>query len=90
LPAPTSGPHRLNRRGDRCLNHALHIAAITQLRNDTPGRAYFDKKLTEGKRRREDRVDPTNVHVGARHPRNNPDWPAVGILAQRARGATSS
>jgi transposase len=45
--------HRLNRRGDRRLNHALHIAAITQLRNDTPGRVYYDKKLTEGKSRRE-------------------------------------
>jgi transposase len=45
--------HRLNRRGDRRLNHALHVAAVTQLRNDTPGRVYFDKKLAEGKRRRE-------------------------------------
>jgi len=33
-----------------------------------------------------DRVDPDAVVVGARHPRNNPDWPAVGIFAQRAKG----
>jgi tRNA (adenine37-N6)-methyltransferase len=33
-----------------------------------------------------DRVDPEAVVVGARHPRNNPDWPAVGIFAQRAKG----
>jgi tRNA-Thr(GGU) m(6)t(6)A37 methyltransferase TsaA len=32
-----------------------------------------------------DRVDEANVHVGARHPRNNPDWPPVGIFAQRAK-----
>jgi tRNA-Thr(GGU) m(6)t(6)A37 methyltransferase TsaA len=32
-----------------------------------------------------DRVEPGHVHTGARHPRNNPDWPAVGIFAQRAR-----
>jgi tRNA-Thr(GGU) m(6)t(6)A37 methyltransferase TsaA len=33
-----------------------------------------------------DRVDPAKVVTGARHPRNNPAWPEVGILAQRAKG----
>ena len=33
-----------------------------------------------------DRVDPAGVQTGARHPRGNPDWPAVGIFAQRAKG----
>jgi tRNA (adenine37-N6)-methyltransferase len=33
-----------------------------------------------------DRVDPTHVTLGARHPRNNPAWPRVGIFAQRAKG----
>ena len=33
-----------------------------------------------------DRVDPSRVEVGARHPRDNPDWPAVGIFAQRGKG----
>ena len=32
-----------------------------------------------------DCVDEAAVHLGARHPRNNPDWPAVGIFAQRAK-----
>jgi len=32
-----------------------------------------------------DRVDPEKVVLGARHPRNNPDWPAVGIFAQRGK-----
>jgi len=48
----SSGPrvrHRLNPRGNRQLNHALHIAAVTQVRNDTPGRAYYLRKQTEGK-----------------------------------------
>lgn len=31
------------------------------------------------------RVDPATVVSGARHPRNNPDWPAVGIFAQRGK-----
>jgi transposase len=45
--------HRLNPRGNRQLNHALHIAAVTQIRNDTPGRAYYQRKLAEGKTRKE-------------------------------------
>jgi len=32
-----------------------------------------------------DRVDPDSVELAARHPRGNPDWPQVGILAQRAK-----
>lgn len=32
-----------------------------------------------------DRVDEDAVCRGARHPRGNPDWPSVGILAQRAK-----
>ena len=30
-------------------------------------------------------VDETGVTTGARRPRGNPDWPEVGILAQRAK-----
>src|SRR6201999_4201357 len=30
-------------------------------------------------------VDEDNVHSGARRPRGNPDWPEVGILAQRGK-----
>ncbi len=40
--------HRLNPRGNRNLNHAIHIAAISQLRHDTEGRGYYDRKLAEG------------------------------------------
>jgi tRNA (Thr-GGU) A37 N-methylase len=32
-----------------------------------------------------DRVDPSTVHTDSRVPRNNPEWPEVGILAQRAK-----
>lgn len=46
--------HRLSRRGNRHLNHALHIVAVTQLRHrHSPGRAYYDRKLAEGKTPRE-------------------------------------
>jgi tRNA-Thr(GGU) m(6)t(6)A37 methyltransferase TsaA len=32
-----------------------------------------------------DRVDPEKVVSGTRHPRGNPQWPAVGIFAQRGK-----
>ncbi|MDH3189321.1 MAG: transposase [Acidimicrobiia bacterium] len=41
--------HRLNPRGNRKLNHVLHIAAVTQLRYPSEGRDYYNKKLAEGK-----------------------------------------
>jgi transposase len=42
--------YRLSRRGNRRLNHAIHMAAITQIRyRHSRGRAYYDKKLAEGK-----------------------------------------
>jgi tRNA-Thr(GGU) m(6)t(6)A37 methyltransferase TsaA len=30
-------------------------------------------------------VEDAKIVSGARHPRNNPEWPAVGILAQRGK-----
>ena len=33
-----------------------------------------------------DRVAADEVVNGARHPRNNPAWPRVGVFAQRAKG----
>jgi len=45
--------HRLNRAGNRRLNHALHIAAITQIRQDTPGRDLYRRKIAEGKTHKE-------------------------------------
>ncbi|MCA0329549.1 MAG: IS110 family transposase [Actinobacteria bacterium] len=47
--------HRLNQRGNRQLNHALHMAAVTQIRFDTPGRAYYLRKIEEGKSAKEAR-----------------------------------
>jgi transposase len=41
---------RLSRRGNRRVNHAIHMAAVTQIRyRHSPGRAYYDKKRAEGK-----------------------------------------
>ena len=45
--------HRLNQRGNRQLNWAIHVAAITQLRQPCPGREYYDRKRAEGKNSKE-------------------------------------
>jgi transposase len=46
--------HRLSRRGNRTLNHAIHMAAVTQIRNlDSEGRTYYDTKVAAGKTKRE-------------------------------------
>ena len=45
--------HRLSRRGNRTLNHAIHTAAVTQISHHTEGRVYYDKKLDEGKTNKE-------------------------------------
>jgi transposase len=42
--------YRLSRRGNRRLNHAIHMVAVTQIRHrHSEGRAYYDKKVAEGK-----------------------------------------
>jgi transposase len=45
--------HRLHRGGDRQLNRALHVIAITRARIDPETRAYLERKRAEGKTNRE-------------------------------------
>ncbi|MBM6406152.1 IS110 family transposase [Phycicoccus sp. CSK15P-2] len=50
----TAGRVRMTRSGNRQVNCAVHRIAITQIRlKDSLGRAYYDKKLAEGKTRTE-------------------------------------
>ena len=52
----SSGPkkrHRLNPRGNRQLNHAIHMIAISQIRSNTAGRAYYQRKLEEKQSKKE-------------------------------------
>jgi transposase len=41
--------HRLNRGGNRQLNTALHIIAVCQIRDPSPGQAYYQRKLRQAK-----------------------------------------
>jgi transposase len=45
--------HRLHRGGDRRLNSALHMIAITKARIDPQTKAYLERKRAEGKTKRE-------------------------------------
>jgi transposase len=46
--------HRLSRRGNRQLNHAIHMVAICQIRQlHSEGRAYFERKVDEGKTKKD-------------------------------------
>lgn len=45
--------HRLNRGGDRRLNKALHYIAITRMTRDARTKAYLEKRIAEGRSRRE-------------------------------------
>lgn len=45
--------HRLDRSGDRKLNRALHLILVTRKRTHPPTRAYIERRIQEGKTRRE-------------------------------------
>jgi transposase len=60
--APSSGEgdrapvrHRLDFGGNRRINSVLYIASVTQQRDHQPAKAYIERKITEGKTRREAR-----------------------------------
>jgi transposase len=42
--------HRLSRAGNRRMNHMIHIAAVTQLRLNGAGRAYYRRKRAADKK----------------------------------------
>ena len=45
--------HRLDRGGDRQLNNAIHTVALTRARLDPQTKAYIERRVSEGKTRRE-------------------------------------
>ena len=54
--------HRLNRRGDRQLNRALHTIAVTRSRYCPHTQAYIAKRTAEGKTPREAPTLPQTLH----------------------------
>src|SRR5215470_1579161 len=68
--------HRLSPRGNRRINHAIHMAAITQIRHKhSDGRACYDKKIAEGKTHKK-RSGPSSG--GPAMPSTPASWPTPG------------
>jgi len=57
--------HRLNRWGNRSLNHALHTAIVTQIQQGGPAAHYVTRRLQEGKTKKE-AIRAAKTHL-ARH-----------------------
>jgi transposase len=71
--------HRLNRGGNRQLNTALHLIAVCQIRDPSPGQSYYRRKLTQAKTPEEARrslkrhlSNVVHAHLVADHRRRTP------------------
>jgi transposase len=71
--------HRLNRGGNRQLNTALHLIAVCQIRDPSPGQAYYQRKLDQAKTPEEARrslkrhlSNVVHAHLVADHQRRTP------------------
>jgi transposase len=71
--------HRLNRGGNRQLNTALHLIAVCQIRDPSPGQAYYQRKLDQAKTPQEARrslkrhlSNVVHAHLVADHRRRTP------------------
>jgi len=87
--------HRLSRRGNRKVNHAAHMAAVTQARcKHRDGRACHDKKLAAGKtaeealralKRQLSDVFSKHLKAGAARSARDPGGQAGNVCRQRGR-----
>jgi transposase len=90
--------HRLSRAGNRRLNHALHVMAITQISHGGPGRDFYRRKIAEGKgrlgairalkRRLSDTVYRRMIHDAQREALAGPGGHSGTSLTSSATGPT--
>ena len=91
LPASSGATtrHRLNRGGNRKLNHALHYMALVRYRFDPDTRAYVQRRRQEGSRSGGHAV-PHWSSIGGRSPRG---WPCSSVSVggrPRCRAASTA
>jgi transposase len=84
--------YRLDRSGDRKLNAALHTILVTRKRSHPPTIAYIDRRLHEGKTRREANAASSATSPTASTASSNTDrpWPLDkhrSIAGRRDRAA---
>jgi len=83
--------HRLPRGGDRQLNLALHIAALTQVRmRGSTGRSYYDTKIAEGQDPQRGDAVPETATRRPRLARHDRRRTAVGDGPERILGGDSA
>ena len=87
--------HRLSRAGNRRNGHVLDMAGIVQLRHDTPGRAYYRRRVADGKtpmeamrclRRRLSDAVYRQLGADARAPQAGPGGHSGATLSSSAAG----
>ncbi|HEX2185716.1 MAG TPA: transposase [Chloroflexota bacterium] len=78
-PAATVAAIASHRGGNRQLNTALHLIAVCQIRDPSPGQAYYQRKLAEAKPPEEARrslkrhlANVVHAHLVADHRRRTP------------------
>ena len=80
--ARSGGTH--SRRGNRTVNHAIHMAAVTQLRfAHSPGRSYYDRKIAEDK-------TPKEALRSLKRRISDALWAAMAADARSAASTTAS
>ena len=87
--------YRLSRRANRRLNHAIHMAAVCQVSHrHSAGRAYFDKKIAEGKTPKRPCAPSSDASATPSSPASRPTPagpPQPGLRAREGtRGTTLS
>ena len=75
--------HRLNPRGDRQLNHAIHMAAVTQVRNDTPGPRLLPPQASRGEVTQRSDARPQASHQRRRLPTPHRRHPSLTADVER-------
>ena len=87
--------HRLHRGGDRQLNRALHIIALSRARTDPATRVYLDRRHSEGKTKKE-AIRCLKRHLARRIWRllytteTRPDTPSLPLPPPRPKRPTST
>jgi transposase len=76
--------HRLNRGGNRRLNAILYMIALSQARHSEQARAYLERRVQEGKTRREGMRALKRYLVRAIWRRWLECYPSIEALAQRS------
>ncbi len=80
--AMQAGPterHRLNRGGNRRLNRALYVIALTQTRREPRAIDYLERKRSEGKTRRGARRGHRRIIPGGPSSRAHRAWHCEGF-----------